>query len=216
MSKQKLKKWLYDESSGEVMLESTIIITMTLFIMIAMISLGFLFYQQAMLTTVATEAATEIASNYKLSSQNDDGDIKLYRTTFALNKMEAACQQQAKEFVENRIPLTTLGMDTQVTVDNCEVVMDNIGRLHTEVTISMKCDFLFSGALKYFDIIDDTPTFSATGRAECLDITAYAGHIQFFQYIDTKLNEDGGNGATFLKNVAEIVENVKSIMDVFK
>ena len=61
----KFKAYLRDEN-GEVMLESTLVMMFTLFILIAMISVGFLFYQQVMISTVASDIATDIASSYKL------------------------------------------------------------------------------------------------------------------------------------------------------
>lgn len=197
------------------MLETTLIMTLTLFILMAMLSLGFLFYQQSMLITVATETATEVASNYKLSAESNNSgekELKLYRTTFALNQMKQLTKQRAESYVQSRAPMTTLGFDTEVEVSECDVVMDSIGRLHTEVTVTMECDFFMSGALKYFGIIDDDMKFVATGRAECLDLTAYAGHVHFLEYVGQKVEELDQHGV--LGKIAQIVQDIKDIGDV--
>ncbi len=69
---------------AEIMLESTIIIIIVLFMLTAMISVGFLFYQQSLISSLATELAEDIGANYKLIGDGDSSKINLYRTSIAL------------------------------------------------------------------------------------------------------------------------------------
>lgn len=219
--KYKIKQKLRD-SSGEVMIESTLVMLVTIFVLVAMISMGFLFYQQCMLQTVANEIATDIGTNYKLTgqsigqvdvSQTSLKDIKLYRTSFSMFSMKELHKQRAKEYLSDRIRLTTLGiMSKEPTVDSFDIKVDNIGRLHVEVTISMECEILFGGALEYFQIINSKPKFTAVGSAECLDITAYASHVQFVSYLGNKIETNGGTSNEIIAKIYKITQDSKSIM----
>lgn len=212
--KQKCK-----DEKGEVMLESTIIFLLTMFILIAMISVGFLFYQKAMLNTIATEMATKVGNDYKLAL-GEDGEtelenIKLYRTTFALSSMEAMHKENIETVLPERVELTSLGFgDEEPKVENFDISVDNVGRMHVEITISMECKILFGGALEYFGILDDTPKLTSTARAECLDVTAYCGHVQFLDYVERKVNDDGGAISDIMNSVVDIINNATSIKDI--
>ena len=216
-------KNIFSDDNAEIMLESTIVMIITLFVLIAMISVGFLFYQQAMINTVASDVAVEIASNYKMTDSDIGSEsssykkIKLYRTSFAVTGMINLHKARAEKYRPERVKLTSLGIyDKEPWVDDFDICIDNVGRLHVEVTVKMECSILFDGALKYFGIIDSMPAFSATGRAECLDVTAYASHVQFLEYISNKISESGGNISSILDNIIKIVNNVKDIGDLFK
>lgn len=219
----KIKEYFRDEN-GEVMLESTIMMVLTLMLLIAMISVGFLFYQQAMVNTVAADLASDIASSYKLTNQeigSDDvsskslEDIKLYRTSVAMSSMKALHKERAEAYLPWRINLSTLGIsDKEPVLENFDITIDNVGRMHIDVTVAMECDILFDGALKFFGIIDSTPTFRATGRAECLDVTAYASHVQFLQYVSKKSGEVLPNGSKAIDSIIGIFQDVDSIKDM--
>lgn len=217
----KFKAYLRDEN-GEVMLESTLVMMFTLFILIAMISVGFLFYQQAMISTVASDVATDIASSYKLTNQelgsnevtsNALNDVKLYRTSVAMFSMKALHKQRAEEYLPERISMSSLGiLDKQPVLDDFDITVDNVGRMHVDVSVSMECDILFSGALEALGIIDSTPKFTASGRAECLDITAYASHVQFLDYVSNKI--EGTNADSIITSIIGIFNDADSIADM--
>lgn len=217
----KFKAYMRDEN-GEVMLESTLVMMFTLFILIAMISVGFLFYQQAMISTVASDVATDIASSYKLTNQelgsnevtsNALNDVKLYRTSVAMFSMKALHKQRAEEYLPERISLSSLGiLDKQPVLDDFDITVDNVGRMHVDVSVSMECDILFSGALEALGIIDSTPKFTASGRAECLDITAYASHVQFLDYVSNKI--EGTNADSIITSIIGIFNDADSISDM--
>lgn len=223
MTKEKWKRFLLDESSGAAtMIEGMIMVLFTLFIVIAFISMGFMFYQQLALNIAANDIAREIGGQYKLMSTSDDpntaaneAELPLYRTTWAKGKLEEQLCANANTLIKERIKLVTLGMDTEVTLleDEFEVVTDGIGRMHVVVPIQMKCNILFGGALQFFDIINDVPTFQAVGRAECMDISAYAGHVHFFQYINEKIKNSDFNDVW--EKLQEISRNLDDIMTLF-
>ena len=218
------------EESGEVMLESAIIIPITLMIMIAMLSLGFLYYQKMMLTTVATEVAEDVAHGYKYSDIGLDDlekivgtkyqestikKIRKFRNSFAINKMESEGKKIVNEkYLKKRVKLTSLGLsDSDIKVESYEIKLDNIGRLHVEVTLSMKSKIFLGGALEFFHIADAEPVFQSTGRAECIDITAYAGHVFFVKYFGKRIL--GENGTSIANSIVTIINSVKQIAKTF-
>ena len=217
----KFKAYIKDEN-GEVMLESTIVMLFTLFILIAMISVGFLFYQQAMLNTVAADIATDVATTFKLTDQ-EIGDntldpqsmksVKLYRTTVALSSMRAKHKARANEYLPERVKLSSLGiLKGDPVVDKLDITVDNVGRMHVDVTVSMECEILFGGALEYFGFMDSPPKFTASASAQCIDITAYASHVQFLDYVGRKI--EGSNVDKVITTVIGIFDDAKSIKDI--
>ncbi len=213
MLRQKLKRFLQDESSGEIMLESTMIMLFTIIILIAMISLGFLFYQRIAVSLVANDIASEIAATYKLSNADEENQVAMYRTSFSMNTIEEKKRERSEELLDKKFPLVSLGMNTEAKVSDFDVVVDNIGRMHAEVTVSVESDVVFGGALRYLGIMDSKPQFDAVGRAECLDITAYAGHVKFFQYIGQKL--DDSEFGKPIEDIMGIISDFKDILSIF-
>jgi hypothetical protein len=226
----KMLKKLKKEHSGEIMIESCIIILITIFLLIAILSLGFAYYQQAMIKTVANETAEMVAANYKYTSQedianvelNDDTikEIKMYRTTFQVSKMAKSNKCNAEKYVPKRINITNLGInESDPTIDYFSVEVDKLGRTHVDVEVSMKTQILFQGALDYFGIFDGTPTYTASARAQCLDITGHAAMVSFTKYIDNKIKEsDLGqtvvNITNIINDIKHIAGNVRTIADM--
>ncbi len=195
-----VKKRLYNDDSGEIMLESTIVITITLLLLVVMLSLGFVYYQKAMLTSVANEIASDISANYKYLMQDDqllsdmtfdDTNLKSmgrFRATFNLEKVKNSSIQKANDYIAYRVGITNLGINrSEPKIDSAEISIDGVGRMHVKVEVSMETDFLFSSVLQYLDIIPDVPSFSATGSAECLDISAYYSYVNFVEHFTSKL-----------------------------
>lgn len=58
-------------------------------------------------------------------------------------------------------------------------------------------------------MIDDTPMFTATGRAECVDITAYASHVRYVEYVGGKLS-----GST-MDAIVGILNQIKDLAGLF-
>lgn len=204
--KQRLEK---DGESGEIMLEAAIVLLMVFAIIFAMFSLGFMYYQKVMVQTIANEATAYAATNYKYilakngtemdldahditifdSAQGDTDDtyapapLKMFRSSFAILALEAEGKSDVEAYVKERMNLSSFGMNDNVSVDKYDIKIDNIGRMHVECTISAKSEIIFAGFAEFLGIIDDsTITFSASSRAEIIDITSYASYVNFVGY----------------------------------
>jgi Flp pilus assembly protein TadG len=220
---QRLLKTLRKEDPGEIMVESTIVVVITIIVLLAILSLGFLYYQQSMLTTAANDVAAKIGAGYKYASQDLDDftitqealeNVPMYRTSFSLLSMKSLNKSRTEDYLPDRVKLTSFGInDSAVTIDGFDINVDNVGRLHVDVQVSMKSEFLFSDVLEYLGIIESAPTFTAHGRAECLDITAYASHVEFLEYVKSK---NGGSIGSILDSIVNVVNSAKSIAETFR
>ncbi|NLA43472.1 hypothetical protein GX865_05000 [Candidatus Saccharibacteria bacterium] len=212
-----------NDDGGEIMIESTIVIFITISLMLIMISLGFLFYQQAMIKTVANEIASGIASNYKYSERGDSyhvsdisyaeiNGLRRYRTTFRVNYMKSDYDEIASSYVVDRVALTNLGLNSSdPQIESLEFSMNNVGRLRVDVVVSLESDFLFSGLLKSLDIIDETPTFKGSASAECMDLTSYTGTVNLQRYLVEKFFGEGTLGDSAVK----IYNSVTNLINTF-
>lgn len=215
---KKIKKLLLNDDSGEVMLESTIIFTITIFLLIALLSIGFIFYQKAMLNSVADEIASGIGSTFKFKDSDlmdreiSDDTItsnQMYRYMFHKDETLEAKKTKAEEYIVERVGITNLGISNKAPeVDSVKLYADNIGRFHITVDVSMETEILFMGVLKYFNIIDSTPKFTASASAECLDITEYNSYLNMVDGVIKGIAGDG-TPAALVGKVVGIFTKVK-------
>lgn len=180
------------DQSGEVMLEAAIIMVPVIVLLLAMLSLGFWFYQTSIMTTIAADIAEDVAANVKFESLAGHGDMvdledltttRMFRSTFAAGRVKNAQKRRAQERAEWRIPLSTLGFGSQDPELELELKSSGAGRTHVKVTLRQQTDFFLSGILKYTGIVDeDHPMFAGTAYAECVDLTEYTSMVNFARY----------------------------------
>ena len=215
---KKIKKMLLNDDSGEVMLESTIIFTITIFLLLALLSIGFIFYQKAMLNSVADEIASSVGATFKFKDSdlmereigsNELSSNQMYRYMFHRDDTLDAKKIKAKEYIGKRVRLTNLGISNKTPkVEDIKLYTDNIGRFHVTVDVSMETEILFMGVLKYFNIIDSTPRFTASSSAECLDITEYNSYLNMVQGVINGIAGDG-TPLALVGKVVDIFDTVK-------
>lgn len=184
--------------SGEIMLEAAIIFLPVMILLLAMLSLGFWFYQTAMGTNVASEIAAEVARNLKfekldaygdtLDDVRDATDLRMFRSTFRLSELEDAQEQRAQDYADWRIPLSTLGFGPQNLEVELELERSGIGRTHVKVTVHQETDFFLSGILKYAGIVEDHPVFGGVAYAECVDLMEYTSMVNLLWYGSEELS----------------------------
>ncbi|MFR0861666.1 MAG: TadE/TadG family type IV pilus assembly protein [Pseudoruminococcus massiliensis] len=215
---KKIKKMLLNDDSGEVMLESTIIFTITIFLLLALLSIGFIFYQKAMLNSVADEIASSVGATFKFKDSdlmereigsNELSSNQMYRYMFHRDDTLDAKKIKAKEYIGKRVGLTNLGISNKTPkVEDIKLYTDNIGRFHVTVDVSMETEILFMGVLKYFNIIDSTPRFTASSSAECLDITEYNSYLNMVHGVINGIAGDG-TPLALVGKVVDIFDTVK-------
>ncbi len=175
---------------GELMIESMIIVTLTIFLLVWILAVGFIYYQRNLVTTITNDAAAKIAATYNnvdsdivmgYISSEDMAERPLYRN-FNNGALKDANETKAEAYVRYMIKRTNfLGTiadpenDIVVTMD---LVMDSAVRKHVVVTTQCTFKTPFGEALELFGM-DSKVTYEATGRADCTDIADYISTTDF-------------------------------------
>lgn len=205
-----------EEEHGEVMLESSFILVSVIILLLALLSISFMFYQQAMMTSVANEIAADIAKNYKYAdldmgndslTLNDVNGTGMFRMSFGRNSLENAHENRAEEYANWRIPFASLGLNPQNINADCEITRSGIGRAYVKVTVSQRTDFFLSGILDAAGVADKNSLFSATAYAECVDLMGYTSMVNFAEFASNKLSEFNSIG-NFYNSVKDLVQKL--------
>lgn len=211
MGTAKQNRWRSE--NGEIMLESSIVLVFVLLLLMALLSITFMFYQQAMLNTVAAEIAADVAKNLKYTNlemgndeitlDNYDG-VKMYRMSIGHKKIENGQQDRAEKYVVDRVNKTSLGLNSHNAEVECKVEHSGIGRAYVTVKVTQKTDFFMSGVLEFLGIYDAEDGFTAHASAECLDLMTYTSMINF--------TENLGGWLAPLNPVGELYVNFKELI----
>lgn len=199
---------------GEVMLEASIILVAVLILLMALLSITFMFYQQALMTTIAVETADEIAKNLKFTDlkigantlkASDYQDVQMFRTNFGQFSLEDDKEDLAKKYVASRLKLASFGLNPGEVECSVDLKASGIGRMYAVVTVSQKTDFFLSGILDMLDITSEKTLFSTTVYAECTDLIGYTSMVNFTDYLTGKLGllEPLGDLYGSLRNLAQ-------------
>lgn len=215
---RKLKAYLKIDESGEVMIEAVIIFPLVLLILITMLSLGFLFYQRTMLSSVATETASAIGACYKYDQPLDKREItediinslRKYRLSLQLSSMKEQNTKYGDKFLKSKVEISNLGINrSDPKIESLDIVCDDVGRFHVTVEVSIETDFLFSDILEYLNIIDSSPKFTAKSSAEIIDMTGHSSYTNFVRYLsDDFIPKDPMNIAN---DIYDIIQDFKKI-----
>lgn len=210
-----LKEKIQDQR-GEVMLESAIVLVPVLILLMALLSISFMFYQQSVINSVANEIAADVAKNYKFTELDmgsnsvtlgDVNNTNMFRMSFGKNKAETAHEDRAEDYILWRAPLTSLGLHPHSADVECEVKSSGIGRAYVKVTVSQKSDFFLSGVLDMTGIADEDTLFTSTAYAECLDFMSYTSMVNFTEYASNKLSIFNSIGG-FYDSVKNLVQKL--------
>lgn len=175
--------------AGEIMIEGTIIMVLTMLIMVWILGVGFVYYQRYLVTAITNDAAVKIAATYN----NPDSDIimgyittenlserDLYRN-FNNNSLFAVNESKADAYVQYLLKKTNLaGTIKEVNVE-MKLVQDNALRKHVEITTICTFNTPFGSALKLFGM-KETATYKSVSRADCTDIIDYISTVDFASY----------------------------------
>lgn len=217
----KAKRILRNEN-GEIMLEASIVLLPTLIIMFAMISLSFLFYEQALLNSIATEIASEVGRFYKYSDRDNDemganvlsdSDIKngkLFSSSFAVFSIENQYTELAKKYAEDRIAAATLGIDNSDLEVSCNIENTAPGRFYVKIVVSQKTDFFLNEIWSLIgdDGVTGVTDFSGVAYAECTDLMGYTSMINFIEYWTTEFEDN----VELIASIQRFIEAGKSFL----
>ena len=209
--------------NGEIMLEATMVLLPTIIIMFTMISLSFLFYEQALMNTIATEIASEVGRFYKYSKRYSDemganvlsdDDIKkgkLFSSSFAIGSIEDQYEDLAKEYAKERIAFASLGLDKSGLDVTCDIKTTAPGRAYVKVVVSQKTKFFL---YEVWDLIAEDggagiTDFTGVAYAECSDLMGYTSMINFIDFWTSALV----NEVDLLGEVDGLIDAIKSMIE---
>ena len=203
------------DESGEIMLETSIILVAVIILLFALLSMSFMFYQETMMTSIASEIATEVAQNYKYTHTENGGrttleeldndeislsnvrNVKMFRLSLARDVIKDAQVERAKSYGEWRLALSTLGLNSGDLNVDCEIIGSGIGRAFVIVTVSQQSDFFLSGFLDMLGITNNGQLFQATAYAECVDLMGYTSMSNFTEYVCTTFHAFNAFGSLY-------------------
>lgn len=185
------------EEHGEIMLESSIILVSVLILLMALLSITFMFYQQAVMTSIATEIAEDVAKNLKFTdleigtttlTADDYDNTQMFRSNFGQVSLQNAKQSLANTYSTERLALASFGLNEGTFETTIDLKVSGIGRMYAVVTVSQPSEFFLSGVLEMLGIADKETMFSATAYAECTDMIGYSSMVNFTDYATQKLS----------------------------
>lgn len=214
---------------GEVMLEAAIIMVPILILLMVLLSLSFLFYQEAMMVSVATEISADVAKNYKYAysgegesdyteignnaiSIDEIDNVPLFRMSFGMKKLGDSHDIRAKQYVGWRIAATSLGLNPQEPEVDCTLKSSGLGRAYVETTVSQPTDFFLSGVMELAGVADETTLFSATAYAECVDMMAYTSAANFTAYFSDRFYMFEAIGTLYGEG-KDLIDNFEGLLD---
>lgn len=212
-----------DSQNGEIMLEAAMIMVPILVLVMCLLSLSFLFYEQALTTTIATEIAADIAKNYKYSKRDNNEmgsgtlsleDIengKLFSSSFAIGKIEKEYTILANNYAQKRIEAATLGFHTSDLNVECDIKRTGLGRAYVKVSVSRDTDFFLSDIWNFGSqgTTANITGFGGTAYAECVDLIGYASMINFTDYWTSVLTDK----IEVLGAADKLIDSIKSLIE---
>ena len=175
---------------GEVMIEGMVVMVMTMYILVWILGLGFLYYQRYTTTIITNDAAAKIASTYS----NPTSDIimgyvtpeelsarDLYRnftSSGLLRSLPEINQDRVVCYVQYALDRTNFfNVVKDVDVD-MRLVRDSLLRKHVEVTTRCTFSTPFGIGLEMFGMGSEH-TYQVTARADCTDYADYVSTVGF-------------------------------------
>lgn len=207
--------------SGELLIEFTITLVTTIFILLFLLSLGFYFYQNTIYGIVANETITEISDTYKFDgavkaeniSKDNLKDLKNFRMVRSwLGKTTSdRYKERIEKIVRERIETTSLSMNKKDEVNKVElkVKSDKFGRCHLELTIESNAKIFLGGVLEFFGFDSDVK-ITTVAIGECYDLSAHMNTVRYINFLSNNANDKVS------KLIEKFSSTVKNIEDLFK
>lgn len=229
------KKNVIMNNAGELMIESCIIVSITIIMLFFIFALGILIYQKSLQSLVANETAEMIAKSYMTGQLSDEpisipqseDELTMFRFFYA-DDIKSICRLNATKYAIERLSQTSLAVinpsASYLQVKYCE---DGRYLKLVEVDLSVQYEFLFgslfTGAINGFKLnngVEGTSlmTLTSSGSASATDISSYINsskaQVRAMDYIydGTK----GLIGEDAMDTFEKLYSQIKELFDRFK
>lgn len=202
------------QERGEVMLEGMFVIIITMFMLIWVLGIGFVYYQRYTTTVVTNDVAVKIASTYN----NPTSDIIMgYVTTEDLSERDlyrgfttdsyALCsinQERAENYVKYVLDKANFTGVIEDVIVELELIQDSSLRRHVKITTVCTFNTPFRQALELFGM-NGQLTYEATACADYTDVADYVSTASFMKSL--------GSGSylgdeKFVQNLMKMINSI--------
>ncbi len=203
---------------GTVLLEGAFSVVVTILFLSFFLSFGFYIYQRTIIHIVANEIAEEIVVTYKFRDVDDCEDIALdkitnigrYRNILHSSLFDTANEQKATSLANTRLSKTSLGKADGSAQVNIEKIGDDLGRVHYEVTVSQKYEFLLGDLLSLVGL-SGVDTISSTVYVEAIDVSNYINTVKMTNYGLKKFT----GAIPLLDTINSVINLMQSVYKIF-
>lgn len=226
--------------SGNTVIESVFIVTMTMIVVCVLILFGFLFYQKTLLQTVVNEATTQLSRTYTYDYKdpfigyiaredikhgiiNDcyplftpsEGNATAYSSTHLSSSNNKKTNEaiEANWFVTSRLNNYRFMAPAGETEVSTKVYDSTYVFFHAEIEITVTESYSIP-LLRMLGVSDPIVEFKASSRALCTDMLWYYSMNNFVSEMTDKLVKDSGAG-TLEKTISTAIELVGNLQEAF-
>lgn len=208
------------EERGELLLESTYCIIISMFVVFVLLALSFMLYQRAIFTVVSNQVADQAVQLYKYTDPTlaDSGDLKethvlevgLYRYLFKKGDMQNTCVVRTKNLMETRLTETSFAQQGGYMVTIEPISDDVLGRRHFKVSVTAQYG-LFMEAFLDAAGMQNMGQMSTVVYVEGYDMLAHMNTIQTSKYLMNKVTDNGVGNL-----VESIFKTISSTLSLLK
>lgn len=187
--KQK-REYVKKREQGEVMLEGMMVMIITMFILIWLLGLCFLYYQRYVTTIVTNDAAVKIASTYNNPTSDiimgyitteDLGNRDLYRNfsvASSSSDLHAINEDRARAYISYILDEANFAGTVKNVEVNLELVSDSMVRKHVELTTVCEYNTPFGEIFEMFGM-NRSAKYSVSASADYTDIADYISTVNY-------------------------------------
>lgn len=194
-----------ESEKGEIMIESMIVVIITMLVLVWLMGLGFLYYQRYLAVVAVNDAAVKVAASFN----NPTSDIvmgytetkhlvnrDLYRG-FTSSSLKERNEVRAQAYIRYQLDkLNFAGTVGDVTV-KLDLINDSLVRQHVQLTAQCEFETPFGIGLEVFGM-DATRYYTITACADRTDPADYFSTVGFIRGISTGRLISGGKIADSL------------------
>lgn len=172
-----------NRESGEVVVEASIVVTIVVIFISVFLYIGMILYQQSLVSIMANQTASNIAQVYSNSIKDPftgyvDSDSVYQSITYGSMKNDAYVDVLTQK--ANTLAYYRLKSSRILTNGNPNVQVDIVKKpnelLKSQIVVTIRDKYQLP--LVSFFGVDNELEFSATGRADCVDILEYLNGVE--------------------------------------
>lgn len=215
---RKFIKSRINSERGEIMIEGMLVMVITMFILIWILGLGFLYYQRYVTTVVTNDAAVKIASTYNNPTSDiimgyvttkDISNRDLYRGfTVGSNSsdLHTVNEDRAKSYVKYVLDNANFAGTVKEVDVELKIVSDSAVRRHIELTTVCEYNTPFGEIFEMFGM-GRTAKYTVTSCSDYSDMADFVSTVNFGKALsDGRLLENTGFVESVVKFLNTLVE----------